>query len=277
MNVEEYGQLEMQLRINKVHFRQGVYWWQYKPFYCLPLHELQTIEPGESAPSPLRALLGYEHIVPDPSMANAVLPVMMVENVQDYSIDALSSNTRNHIRKGLRRTEVRLADLRDMQEHGYEVNLSALARQKEDWTRDTSAYSNRQKWFHDVEAYHGLPGKKMWGAYRDGRLIAYLWTTLVEDTAYINGAMGHSGYLGYHPNEALLYTFCSYCSETGDIARVVFGLWCAKESLNRFKEKMGFRKVDFPLFRKINPLVRWIIPFTYWAHYLYYKGEGERT
>jgi len=276
VNIEEYGQLEMKLGINKVHLRQGVYWWRYKPFYYIPLYFIQPIERGTSSPLPYKALLGYEHVVPDPCTANAVLPVMMMGNVRDYSIEALDKKKRYDIRQGLCQVQVRTANLWDMQEHGYEINISALAKQKKSWRRDTSAYSSRQKWFHDVETYHGLPGKEMWGAYVNGRLIAYLWTTRVEDTAFINGAMGHPDYLGYYPNDALLYSFCAYCADRGDVARIVFGLWCAKESLNRFKERLGFHRVDLPLFRKINPLVRWVGQFTYWGHYLKYRGaEGE--
>ena len=255
----------------KVYFNQGVWWREMKPFYCWPLHLLHTINRGESKPPAIHSLIGYEHPVPEKDQANAVLPVIMMRNLRQYSIAGLSAKKRNQVRRGIGSFTIKPIDnIISLLEDGYYVNLSALRRQR--WGGDRSHYSVRRKWVDGVEMTFGLPGRENWGAFMDGRLVAYLRAYQIDRVAYIYSMMSHSDYLSQYPNDGLIHKFLLACQQEGTTDKVVFGLKCAKQSLNDYKMKFGFEEVGLPVWRHLNPVVKVVARHTRYRHYVEYKG-----
>lgn len=200
--------------------------------------------------------------------ANTALPMMFLEDLHCYDLESLGSKKRNQVRKGLSRVEVRPVEEHDAGwfiEEGLEVNLSALARQG--WSGDRSHYTDRRRWEGSVASVLGRPGYFTYGAFKGRRLVAYLRAMAVVDSVYITSAMSHTDHLQEAPNDALIYSFCSWCRTLPGVRRVIFGLFAAKPSLNRYKEQLGFRRRDLPTYRWINPAVRWAVRLTRYRHY----------
>jgi hypothetical protein len=192
---------------------------------------------------------------------------MMLEDVGGYSIKILKDSKRAQVRKGCRSLEIhRITDVKDLMEAAFRVNLSYVARVK--WGRD---YANKKRWCHNVE--FTFPWVESWGAYADGVLVAYISAYQVEDTMCLCSSASHSDYLSLCPNDALIFTFLDSCKGRENCKRVTFGLYCDDEPLNQFKMRLGFRRVDIPIYRYTNPVIRWAIPFTRYRHYTGFKVE----
>ena len=99
--------------------------------------------------------------------------------------------------------------------------------------------------------------------------MAYLRAYVLNETVYITQAMSHSDYLRYCPNDALLHTFLMDCKARPEVKGILFGLESAKQSLNEYKRKFGFEVIKLPIYRKINPVARYLARFTRYRHYIH--------
>lgn len=270
MDIEAFARLEV-AQGAPVHFHDGIWWRRIKPFYSWPLQTLKAFPRDTQRPSLLYSAIGYEHAVSDVKDANGTLPVMLLENLSKYEIISLSPNKRSHIRRGMKRVEVRrLDDIRDLIEQGLEINRSALSRQG--WGGNRRGYLDQQRWRPAIERAHALGARETWGAYVSGKLVAYLRAYVLEGTVYISQAMSHTGYLQQYPNDILLHAFLLDCKTRSGVRSVLFGLECAKLSLNEYKKKFGFEVVNLPVYRRINPVVRYLANFTRYRHYVRSSG-----
>lgn len=266
LTVEEFVAQE-QLVGARFHQTRGVWWQEAKPFFFTALPLFRTLRPGEARPRWPAALAGYQHAVPDGVAANAMLGVMVLWNPMAYDLNGLSANTRSHVRRGLKRIDVRrIEDAEQLVDDGYAINLSALARQE--WGGDRSHYTNARRWATGLNATFALPGREAWGAYADGRLVAYLRAYALEEDIYISSVMSRTDALPLYPNDALLHRFLESCRDRSGLRRVVFGLWCAKPSLNEYKQRFGFTVLSLRLYRRLNPVIRLLLHLSRYRHYL---------
>lgn len=193
--------------------------------------------------------------------------MMLLRDLSRYDLKCLPAKKRNDVKRGLQQVEVRrLDDIRDLVEQGIEINRSALARQGCGGNR--RGYLNNSLWRRVIERAHVLGARESWGVYFRGKLVAYLRAYVLNETVCITQSMSHSDYLGYHPNDALLHTFLMDCKARPGTKRVLFGLECAKPSLNEYKRKFGFEVVKLPVYRKLNSIVRYLARFTRYRHYV---------
>jgi len=266
MDIEAFARLEV-AQGAPVHFHDGIWWRRIKPFYSWPLQTLKAFPRGTCRPSLLYSAIGYEHAVPDEREANATLPLMLLQDLSGYGLDCLSPKTRSHIRRGIKLVDVlSLDDIRDLVDQGVEINRSALARQG--WGGSRHGYTDEGPWRQMVEHAHLTGARETWGAYVNGRLVAYQRAYVLDGTVCITQAMSHSDYLKCNPNDALLPTFLMDCKARSDVEGVLFGLECAKPSLNEHKRRFGFEVIRLPVYRRLNPVVRYIARFTRYRHYV---------
>jgi len=233
----------------KIHFHQGVWWENVLPFYCKPALLYQEIIPRKSKPKLTASILGYSHCVPDKSHANKMWEVMILdsEKLKSFSIEKLSTNRRNLVRKGLKKVEVRkIIDIKSDLEDLQEICVSMAKRTRHGKQSKSCIYN-----------LFNLPGREWWGAYYKQRLVAYLYCYQIDDTIYLDAHKCHTDYLNKNTNDALLYTFILHCKSLSNCNRINFGDWNRERSgINEFKMKYGFEKVNIPVYANYNPLVR---------------------
>ena len=267
MDIEEFARLEV-ARGAPVIFHHGIWWQRVKPSYSWPLQLLRAFPPAkEKRPPLLYGSVGFEHAAPEADGANATLPLMLLRDLSRYDINCLSANKRRDIRRGMKRVEVRkLDEIRDLVEQGLGINRSALTRQA--WGGNRRGYLNEQRWRREIEQAHALGARETWGVYLGRRLVAYLRMYVLDETVHITQTMSHSDYLEYYPNDALLNTFLMDCKVRPGVRSVLFGLESAKQSLNEYKRKFGFEVVKLPVYRRLNPVVRYLARFTRYRQYI---------
>jgi hypothetical protein len=244
----------------KVHQHKGVWWQRVAPFFCKPVLSLQEIAPGESCPARMKALLGYSHVVKGLNGIHTnkswSLMVMNHEKLEKFALQSLPRTKQQRVRKGLGLMRVRvIADIEPVIEDIKDICIATAQRTKHG--KPPEYYVRQyQTWRAWLTREFSLPKREWWGAYCDSLLIAYLYSVLVDETMFIYAAKSHTAYLDKSPNDALVFSFLEYCRDLKCCTSVIMGDWTKEaESLNKFKEKFGFEKLDFPMYAKYHPML----------------------
>lgn len=240
----------------KVHFNGGTWWQESFPFFCRPVVPFKEINPGESEPKFHKSFLGYKHLVRDKQLANQYWSVMLLgENkLKDYSIHTLSSPKKAQIRKGLKNVEIKRIENIDIILEDIK-NICISTRQRTKHGKPETYYLTKE-WRSWIKKEFALPKREWWGAYFEGRLIAYTYSVQIDETMYIYAAKSHTDYLDRCPNDALFFTFINYCKDLPDCKQIVFGDGgAATPSLNAFKKKLGFEEVNLPVYTHYSSII----------------------
>ena len=76
---------------------------------------------------------------------------------------------------------------------------------------------------------------------------------------YLIRYASHKDYFSLSPNDALIYCFLLSAKNMG-AKKADFGLFIPeKPDLDKFKEHLGFLRVDFPAYISLNPLAKFLI------------------
>jgi len=232
-----------------VHEHDGVWWETVSPFYTKPVFEFRSFLPKQATPYWPKSFLGYSHQVPDRRYANRVLQFMVLEgaDLHQFSMARLRSEKRNQVRKGLKLCEVRrILDLESCLEEVRQINIAQARRLMEDGTfgfPHDYYVKHEQQWRADICKQAALRGHEWWGAFHQGRLVAYMVTYHVEHTQFMQIMKTHTECLKLCATDAVYFTVLEQASRAGDCERIVNG-GPARESLNRFKEQFLFKPTE---------------------------------
>jgi hypothetical protein len=160
----------------------------------------------------------------------------LVVDDRAYDLEQLSPNTRSKIRRGLKACEVRRLEPKFVRDHGERANADSLARMR--FTADL------YEWNRYWDAVDATPSAEVWGAIRDGELLAYLVALHVEGCAEILVERSRNDGLRHYPNNALVYTAVRDLIRRPEVDRILFGLESleAVSGVDQFKESMGLRR-----------------------------------
>ena len=151
-----------------------------------------------------------------------------------YEMTKLSPNIRSHVRRGMKRCQVRSISFEE---------LVLLGREAHDDTLQRHAENNSQSLGFDTELQK-CSAFEAWGAFVEGRLAAYMVTLWVEDWVHILLHRSVTAYLKSYPNNALIFSVVSELLSRPGVTTVSFGLepLVSHDSLAHFKSGMGFLK-----------------------------------
>jgi len=151
-----------------------------------------------------------------------------------YELENLSANTRSHVRRGLKKCEVRSMSFEELAAQGWEAH------------RDTAKrHGEAEPPSLGIEPRLGNCGAyEAWGGFVDGHLAAYVVTVWVEDWVHILINRSVNAYLKFYPNNALIFSVIREVLSREGVQAVSYGLepLIAADSLERFKLGMGFVK-----------------------------------
>jgi len=156
-----------------------------------------------------------------------------------YGLGTLSSKSRRQARRGLERCVVERIDLQQLKAPGFALFENTLERQQRPVPKGA-----RKAWFNYFSAAAVTPGFRAWGAWADGRLVAYLLGFRMGDCfSYLrNGS--DSAYLNRYPNNALVVTATAELMASEEFTEVSYGLAplsADMPGLDSFKRNMGFQ------------------------------------
>ncbi len=250
---------------------QSCFWYSPKPliFMSLPYHRLVTPSRRELA----HVLLGGPAVAARfPSVLNGVggQGGLFLCEGRTYDFSALHGKARNQTRRGLERCSVEQIDFGYLLTHGQALNVETLMRQGRDG-RGMSEY----QWRGYCRAADKIPGFEAWCAFVGGSLAAFMVTALVEDWLSILHQSAATQYLGYYPNNALVFTVTKRKLSCPEVGYVSYGLKSLDDTagLDQFKLRMGFTLKPFKECFVFNPLLK---PFLSSVGYHFIKWMARR-
>jgi len=174
----------------------------------------------------------------------------------DYDLMALTSKSRNQVRKGLKNFEIRTVSFHELATEGLCLNRKTFTRQNRNDPK-----SDKKYWNKICEACYNTQGIIVYGAYHKNSLAAYMIVLETSNAAEIIIQNSDTEHLGLCPNNILTFTVTShYLSSNGPAIPVCYGLSSleATPSLDRFKSNMGY---DFEPIKQRLVFSRKIKPF----------------
>jgi len=247
---------------DRVHFHQGVWWEQARPFFCMPCAPLARLDQSLARPALRHSLLGFTHLALPGTPANGRRQMIAAENVSRYSIATLSRKRRSLVRKALSYLQIRpIERLDDLLTDGYAVYVSW--HQRNGWGCNRSDRAAYSAW---ITRAFSQPRRLSIGVYRGDRLVAFSLTLAVGNVAEPSFLASHTDALDFLPNDALFHAILCISRQTPGIDSVDFGPVAAKPTLNEFKLHYATLK-SIPSYTWVNPLLRPL--FARWTRHRY--------
>ena len=247
---------------SRLHFSDGVWWREVKPFFYLPANFMTRIVPRQAKPNPWLALGGYYHMVPPGASSNGVIVTNEILDPPSYGLHSLQPKKRQQIRRILSLFRVaRVEKLKDLLTDGFRVYVDWEKRKNPRVKRSKAAFED---WI-TKQYYH--PYKLILGIYAQEQLAAFLTAKAVEGMANAEDLFTDSSFERQAPSLALRYAYAKIAAQSPGIRSTCDGFRTLIESLDRVKSLLGWQHVSYPAFIRlpalIRPLVRWSLPTEY--------------
>ena len=242
---------------------RGRYWKRFNQWFLEPIHAAARLTLQE-ATLPRISYLGYRAALVEPTEhANGRLHLYALNDVSNFGLHRLKPRRRTQVRKCGETLEfVRLTEPSLVEEQGYSVVLSGLARTRHASPPEKTAYlRNSTRFIAD-------PANLFLAALAGDRMVAYLTGYAVDGIAYHKITYVSEEGLKHSAGAGLIHQFFEICSRSPGVEKVVSGL-CTPDNpgLARFKKEMGFEAEALPTKVWLNPLVGFVLrkrrPYAY--------------
>lgn len=260
MNLAEYLKQEAGIR-PAVHFHDGIWWRKTSPGGCQPLYALQEIVPGSARPNRFRSFIRYSHVVPATAAAQArrTRPRLIIqdEQLRNYSLEGIADRKRRQAINKAARCGVTIDLIRDLEPHRrdlHEIYMSNAMRNRhglpEQWYLD-----HEEEWWRDLAREFSLAGREWFGAFQGGKLVSFLYVSLVEDTAIMRVAKANKEHLVSDPNDLLWFEMILHYQKIPACRRIDAG-WAihVPPTIDWRKRSLGFEPIELPIFDRTNGL-----------------------
>jgi hypothetical protein len=262
MTIEELVEADRRAG-SRLHFSDGVWWREVKPFFYLPASFMMRIGPHQAKPKSWLALGGYYHMVPPEGPGNGQIVTNEVSDPAGYRLESVKANKRREIRRALAYFRIcRVTKLDDLLGDGYRIYLDWERKIKNG--RQASSFARYTRWITPIFQH---PYKLILGAYAQNQLVAFQISDAVEGVANISFTFSDSSFKALTPASAIRYSYVKICGRQGQIRKACGGLRSLNDSLEHYKSELGFQHVSYPAFIAFRPLVRplarWLLPTEY--------------
>lgn len=236
-----------------VHEHDGVWWVESGRFYVRPAFEFRMLAPRSAKPRWIRAPLGYSHPVPagHPGRFSRDYMILEGEDLRQFSLDRLSGKKRNQVRKGWKNCTVqRIADLEPHLDAFRDMIVSQKTRLGEqDRSRVPLGHflDAEGPWRTELRRDFGWPGREWWGAWVEGRLVAYLEALQIDTVRFIEKMRCHTDFLPSCASDAIYFAALESAAQDPSCHRVINSR-PVHGSLDRYKEQFLFRRAAVPFY-----------------------------
>lgn len=256
MSLEEYAEYEKGngtpiVKVGDIHWRRV------RPFFFRPLFPFQKLHRGENVP-PRRRSWVYQHAVHDIKQANSFIKLMVFNQVQDYSINALKSKRRNKIRKAMRNLEVRVVEDQDyFCEMAYKVYLDFYQRTGYSYKKERLTLEGFAKWAENIFKNRKI---KVHGVFdRDDQMVAIHLSYLVNKIL-LNGAFFSTSKALHHGVTDLMdHVIMEEAAIQKNILLIYDGPYHGNPGLDDSKRLRGFDVFSVPAYLSANSIILKII------------------
>jgi hypothetical protein len=244
---------------------QGRYWEEPRRGFFQPMNVMARLK-NDQATSPSPFYWGYRAALVSEEGANGSIPMHVLDDVQNYHMNLLSSNRRYHLRKCLKVVEiVEVTGPSLFEAQGYDVIVSAQTRTGNPYRQLTT----RDEYVASLDRWMNCKPQLILAGLIDGKLGGYLVGYAIDGTAYIDVVDIATEALTTNISTGLHYVFVQICQRTPGIREVVHSPHIPEDhALGVFKQGMGFTVKQIPAKIRMNPvmgkLLRWRRPFSYY-------------
>lgn len=272
MTVDELAEAEKMMG-TRLHYSDGVWWRQVKPFFYLPANFMTQVVPRQSRPKPWLALGGYYHMVPAGAPSNGAIVTNEIADPANYGLLSLQAKKRQQVRRLLTQFRIaRVERLNDLLTDGFRIYQDWEKRKKPRVKRSNPAVF--EQWV--TRLFHH-PHQLILGVYDQNRMVAFLTAEAVDGVANATEFFSDSSYARLAPSVALRYAYAKIATQTPGITKVCDGFRSLIDSLENLKALLGFQHVSYPTFismpQVFRPLVRLLFPTEYHRLMSQYQAE----
>jgi len=177
------------------------------------------------------------------------------------SIDKLSKNTRNQVRRGLRKCDVRIVDKEVVIEEGFKSYYAAFI------NYNTHIKPKNKAEFQNELLAFGSEWE-FWGIYNEEKMIGYCQNKVVGKYCDYSTIKFHPNYLKLYPSYALFYTMNKYYLDEKEFDYVNDGARNISHETNiqeflikKFKFRKAYCKLNIIYNSRIDFLVKFFYSF----------------
>jgi len=259
MTLNEFIEQERTIRTD-IHLHNGV-WWRTSAFQCCqPVYLLQEVEAGMASPRITQAFVRHSYLVPKGCSGNTSWVCLMLQGSKfsDFSFETLPYEKRKAINKAQKSEfEVRrITSLEKNWEDLREICISTANRTQHGYP--ASYYvENDNEWRTNMRREYALPKRDWHGVFIGEKMIAFMYSCLVDRTANLLVTKFNSDFLASRPSDYLHYCVISYYRDIPECERVCAGRSVSQVlSIDRFKLGFGFTQEVMPAYCKTNRMVK---------------------
>ncbi len=169
-----------------------------------------------------------------------------------YQIDALKSQARNGIKRGLKHFSVEQISFEWLAAEGWALQHDTLERQ------DRLQSMTKAEWELLCRSAEDLPGFEAWAAITNNQLAAALIVCRIGDMFNVPYAMSRSCFLRQHVNNAVFYVSACDMLEREGVKGIFYTVQSldAPANVDEFKFRMGFHPTAVRQCVDFHPLLK---------------------
>jgi len=243
---------------------QGRWWFCVKPKFAWPVDFFEPVEqPGRL---PLgKAAFGRQYPVP-PGRGNSLVRMNVIEDCTTYGLESVASNKRRAVRKGLRSLAIRAVGAANAQVQSAALEVWNSHVERTGWNRTYRPDEFSQSWTELA----AMPGTTVLAAYEpgdapeatppgstNGLMCGWLIARVFAATVWIDTIASHSDRQANRPNDALIFTALSAAAAMPGVRHAHYSLVSSIQSLEKFKQSLGFSVKAFESRLEVVAPVRW--------------------
>lgn len=255
------------LTIQGYHVKEhrGRYWKKRFGFFE-PVHWMAKLHEDEIS-NPCKHCWGYRAALKKESahIANGSVPLHLHENVSGYGAHFLCKTRRWDLRKCLKHIEIKPIYNPDLLfEEGFELYKKNYQR------THYGKRINKKNYCKEAKFYFDYPFISVLGGFIENRLVAYLVTIVVEETAYLETIVMNEQARLLQACTGLQFAIMKKLGkEHSHIKQLVDGLHARENhALCKYKEKWGFHVAKIPssywFLPGIGPIIKKTLPHKYY-------------
>jgi len=228
----------------------GEWFFWIKPFFCWPVDFLKN---QASKPILSKSILGYQ-LRSDHENSNSFFSFRMIYDLKNYSEENISAKRRNLIRKGIERSYINTIDINNYEIIEHCLNIWNEHSARTGWKRKL----NYNYFFSSWNELLQCPGTTILyiKEKETSRIIGWLIVKIIGEMAFIDTIATSTEKGRTNPNDSLIYTAIMNLKDIPKVKCVQYGLSSPIESLENFKESIGFKIIKLPSFLHVNPILK---------------------
>jgi len=255
MTIDEYAIFQIAQGIKTIKIAD-TWWVEIRPFFFCPLLPYHKYLPKEIK-YPFKAIIGgAQHAISVIKFANSTLQFFVYDNLQNYSLDILSSKRRNTIRKGEKNFYFKkINDISEFINNAFDIYSSFQNRTNYNYKEERLNIKYFRLW---AEKLFSFPKVLILGVYHFSKLsaisISYMVRDIVIDATFFSDSQSQK----LQVTDYVLHIIRSEAART-EAKYIVRGAPTGIKNLDNSKLKRGCKILSLPAYLHINPVAEFLL------------------